>query len=442
MPQNFVSCDRDQALLMPPSLREWLGPGELAWCVLDVVGEMDLAGIYGDYRADGHGRAAFDPGMMVALLLYAYAIGERSSRAIERRCHVDVAFRVITANQVPDHATIARFRARHEQALAGLFGQVLGLCARAGLVSLGVVAIDSTKIAANASGDMNRTYEQIATELLGEAEAVDAAEDQQFGQARGDELPPEMADSVSRRARLQEAKRQMEAEHQAAKDAHHERLERRGALEAEQGRRFAGRPPKAPPEQIPSKTRLNITDRDSRSVKTRKGFIQGYNAQAAATSEQIIIAAEIIGNGVDYGLLEPVVDAAVGELAAAGLDGQIDVLLADAGYWASGQIENLAARGIQPLVPPDGQNPKKIGSNRKGPRYDFMRRVIASDHGRVLYSKRKHTIEPIFGQIKHNRHIARFQRRGITACRSEWRLIATTHNLLKLWRANSAPTAA
>ena len=257
-------------------------------------------------------------------------------------------------------------------------------------MSLGVVAVDSTKIAANASGDANRSYEQIAAELLAEAKAVDEAENEQFGQARGDELPREMADSASRRARLKEAKRQIEAEHEAAKDAHRERLERRAALEAEQGRRFAGRPPKAPPERIPSKTRLNITDRDSRSVKTRKGFIQGYNAQAAATSEQIIIAAEIVGNGVDYGLLEPVVDAAVAELAAAGISDQIDVLLADAGYWASGQIENLAARGIQPLVPPDGQNPEKsIGKNRKGPRYDFMRRVIASDHGRVPLQQAK-----------------------------------------------------
>jgi transposase len=141
---------------MPPSLRDWLAQDDLAWCVLDVVAEMDLAAIYGEYRADGHGRAAFDPGMMVALLLYAYAIGERSSRAIERRCRVDIAFRVITAIQVPDHATIARFRARHEQALGG---QVLALCARAGLVSLGVVAVDCTKIAANASGDANRSYE-------------------------------------------------------------------------------------------------------------------------------------------------------------------------------------------------------------------------------------------------------------------------------------------
>ena len=443
MAQNFLWCDRDQAMLMPPSLRDWLGQDELAWCVLDVVGEMDLSAIYGEYRADGHGRAAFDPGMMVALLLYAYAVGERSSRAIERRCHVDVAFRVITANQIPDHATIARFRARHEQALAGLFGQVLGVCARAGLVSLGVVALDSTKLAANASSMATRTYEQIAAELFAEADALDAAEDEQFGDARGDELPKEMADPVSRRARLQEAKRQIEAEHQAATDAHRERMQRRAEVEVEQGHKIRGRTPKGPPEEVPSQTRVNITDRDSRSVKAQQGFIQGYNAQAAATSEQIIIAAEIIGNGVDYGLLEPLADAAVGELAAAGISEQIDVVLADAGFWASEQIENLAARGMRPLVPPDGQHSKRSpGANRKGPRYDFMRQVIASDTGRALYSKRKHMIEPVFGQIKHNRRIGRFQRRGIHACRSEWRLIATTHNILKLWRANTAPATA
>lgn len=442
MSQNFVTCDRDQALLLPPNLREWLPDDHLAWCVLDAVGELDLAAFYGAYRVDGWGRAAFDPAMMVALLLYAYAIGERSSRAIERRCREDVAFRVITANLVPDHATIARFRARHERALAELFAQVLGLCARAGLVCLGVVAIDSTKVAANASGMANRTYEQIAAELLAEADAADRAEDERFGQARGDELPVEMADARSRRARLQQAKHELEAEHQAAKDAHSERLQNRGELEAKRGRKLGGRPPKAPPEQVPSQARVNISDHDSRSVRTQRGFIQGYNAQAAATTDQVIIAAEIIGAGNDYGLLEPVMDAAKAQLATAGIDEQINVVLADAGYWASEQIENLAAAGIQPLVPPDSSTSNRSpGANRKGPRYDFMRRVIKSDHGRALYRQRKHTIEPIFGQIKHNRSIERFQRRGIEACRSEWRLIATTHNLLKLWRAEITATA-
>jgi hypothetical protein len=234
----------------------------------------------------------------------------------------------------------------------------------------------------------------------------------------------------------------MEAEHQAALDAHRERLQWRTEQEAELGRRLAGRPPKAPPEHIPPQTKVNVTDLDSRSVKARQGFLQGYNAQAAATVDQIIIAAELLGNANDYGMLEPVIDAARGQLAGAGITEQINVLLADAGYWDSEQIENLAAVGIQPLVPPDSSTKKRNqGANRQGPRYDFMRRVIKSDTGHALYRQRKHAIEPIFGQIKHNRRIARFQRRGITACRSEWRLIATTHNILKLWRASSAPAA-
>ena len=353
-------CDGEQSLLLPLSLREWLAEDYLAWFVLDVVEVLDLAGFYGEYRRDGWGRAAFDSAMMVALLLYGYVTGERSSRAIERHCREDVAFRVIAANQVPDRATIARFRARHEHALGELFVQVLGLCARAGLVSLGVVAVDSTKVAvdstkvaANASSMASRTYEQIAEELLADAAAIDAAEDQRFGDARGDELPGDLADPRSRRERLRLAKQEMEAEHQAAIDAHCERLAWRTEREAELGHKLAGRPPKAPPERVPSHTKLNITDPDSRSVKTQQGFLQGYNALAAATSEQIIIAAEILGNANDYGMLESVTNAAIGELATAGVSEQIDVVLADAGYWDSDQIENLAAAGMRPLVLPD-----------------------------------------------------------------------------------------
>jgi transposase len=174
MAQNFIACDRDQELLLPPSLREWLPEEHLAWFVLDAVGEMDLAAFYASYRDDGWGRAAHDPAMMVALFVYAYAIGVRSSRAIERGCRDDVAFRVITANQAPDHATIARFRVRHEAAIAGLFGEVLGLCARSGLVKVGVVAVDGTKIAAAATHHATRSYEQIAREILEEAARIDA----------------------------------------------------------------------------------------------------------------------------------------------------------------------------------------------------------------------------------------------------------------------------
>src|SRR5215217_7298559 len=211
MPQNFLACDREQELLLPPSLREWLPENHLAWCVIDAVGELDLAAFYSAYRADGWGRAAHEPAMMVALLLYAYAIGERSSRRIERHCEHDVAFRVIAANRVPDHATIARFRVRHERALAGLFGEVLALCAEAGLVEVGVIAIDGTKLHASASKDRNRGYEEIAREILAEADAVDRAEDERYGEGqRADVLPPEFRSSGGRRGWIREAKRRLD----------------------------------------------------------------------------------------------------------------------------------------------------------------------------------------------------------------------------------------
>jgi len=195
---------------MPPDVREWLPESHLAWFVIDAVAEIDLSAFYVAYRHDGHGRPAYEPAMMVALLLYAYARGTRSSRAIERACEEDVAYRVIAAQQRPDHATIARFVERHEAALADLFGAVLGLCARAGLARVGVVAIDGTKVLANASRDANVDYEQIAREILAEAHAVDAAEDEAYGEARGDELPPELATSQGRRGWLREAKRRLD----------------------------------------------------------------------------------------------------------------------------------------------------------------------------------------------------------------------------------------
>jgi transposase len=210
MAQNFIACDREQELLLPPSLREWLPEDHLAWFVLDAVEAIDLKPFLVGYRLDGWGRAAHDPAMMVALLLYAYAIGERSSRRIERRCHDDVAVRVVTANQAPDHTTIARFRQRHEAALGELFGEVLALCAEAGLVKVGVIAIDGTKVHANASQHANRDYEQLAREILAEAAEVDRLEDEQFGEARGDELPPELSTAQGRRGWLREAKRRLD----------------------------------------------------------------------------------------------------------------------------------------------------------------------------------------------------------------------------------------
>ncbi len=215
MGQRFVVCDREQSFLMPPDVREWLPENHLAWFVIDAVGEMNLDAFYSAYRLDGRARPAYDPAMMVALLLYAYARGTRSSRVIERACLEDVAFRVIAAQQRPDHATIARFVERHRQALAGLFGEVLTLCARSGLAQVGVLAVDGTKVQASASRNENLDYEQLAREIVEEAIATDAAEDELYGDRRGDELPPEFSTSAGRRGWLREAKKRLEAERSA-----------------------------------------------------------------------------------------------------------------------------------------------------------------------------------------------------------------------------------
>ena len=212
MAQNFLTCDREQSFLLPPDLRDWLPEDHLAWFVVDVVGVMDLAGFYAGYREDGLGRAAYEPSMMVALILYCWSRGIRSSRRIERACLEDVACRVIAANQRPDHATIARFIERHQGALADLFGEVLVLCADAGLATVGVVAIDGTKVAANANRDRTMSYGQIAEAIVDEAIATDAAEDAEFGGRRGDELPEELASRQGRRGWLREAAQRLERE--------------------------------------------------------------------------------------------------------------------------------------------------------------------------------------------------------------------------------------
>jgi transposase len=466
MPANFIACDRDQELLLPPSLREWLPEGHLAWFVIDAVAQLDLGAFYRARRDDGHGRPAHDPAMMVALLLYCYAIGERSSRRIERRCVEDVATRVITANRAPDHTTIARFRQHHEGALADLFSEVLALCTEAGLVRVGVIAVDGTKVHANASPQATRDYEQIAREILEEADAVDAEEDERFGDARGDELPAELQTAQGRRGwlreakrrlderraeearaiprsrpeRLREAKRRLEEEHrvECRANAAYEAYRARGVMK--DGRRF-GRPPDpfVPPEAPTGK--INLSDLDSRNVKTSRGWVQGYNAQVVTTADQIVIAAEVNVDSPDFGHLEPMVRATLTELERAGVEASPEVVLADAGYWHQVQMERLVSDGMAVLIPPDA---KKRGGARPG--WDrglsaFMRRVLATDHGGALYAKRQVMVEPVFADTKFNRRVDRFLRRGRPAARSEWRLTNAAHNLLKLWRHSSAMAA-
>jgi transposase len=441
MGQNFISGDRDQVLLLPPDLRSWLPAGHLALFVIDAVEQLDLSAFYSRYRADGHGRPAYDPAVMVAVIVYAYCKAVRSAREIERRCVEDVAFRVVAANLCPDHATIARFRAGHERAIGALFGQVLEMCERAGLVRTGIVAVDSTKIAANASGQANMDYEQLAREILAEAAAVDAAEDELYGDARGDELPPELADPKTRRARIRELMDELDAEREAAEQERAAMLERRAEHERRTGRKPAGRPPVEQPKATAKARRVNVTDPDSRSVRTPRGFIQGYNAHAVATEGQIIVAADVTTGTPDQGQLEPMITQARAELAAAHAEAP-RVVLADAGYWAGDQIGRLIGGGITVLVPPDGQARGRPNPRRRGGLYDHMRQRLATDDGSALYRRRMTIIEPIFGQTKTNRRADRFQRRGLPAVQSEWRLITATHNLLKLWRATTAPATA
>jgi transposase len=511
MPQNFVSCDREQVLLLPPSLTDWLAEDHLVWTVLGAVEQMDIARFYGTYRANGQGRAAYDPAMMVALLLYSYCVGIRSSRQIERACRADVAFKVITAMEVPDHSTIAEFRRRHQDAIAELFVDVLGLCAEAGLVSLGEVSIDGTKIRASASYDRNRGYASIVEEILGEAEQADREEDERFGTARGDEVPEQLRTREGRRAALEAARERMQAEREARQAAGEEvvakvelelsperfvtRPEGRQAW-LRQGRRELEAQRDAQPRQVPRdreqrilevrrrfdeelafthaanrcyeqwragakdrrgrrlhgvgmkpyvpplvpQGKINTTDPDS-EVMIQQGQppMQGYNAQAVVTTAQIIVGAEVTTTPPDFGKLEPVLDASLRDLAQAGVHDRPVTVLADAGYWHKKQIERIVADGTQVLVPPDSGLRAGARPGWEGGFYAFMRRVLDTDHGRELYAKRKLSIEPVFGQIKANRRIDHFKRRGRAAVRSEWRLIAASHNLLKLHNYWIAP---
>jgi transposase len=447
---NFLACDRDQELLLPPCLREWLPDDHLAWFLIDAVAEIDLSAFLADYREDGWGRPAFDPEVMVTLLLYAYAVGERSSRAIERRCREDVACRVITANAVPDHATIARFRQRHEQALGGVFSEVLRLCAEAGLLSVGLVALDGTKLKANASKDANRSYADVSREveqMLREAAAADAAEDARLGAARGDELPEELAERTSRRARLRQAKAKLEAETREQSAAYEAHLAERARIEAERGRPLRGRKPKPPAGAPAPSARVNTTDPDSALLRSRDGFVQGYNAQAVVAEGQLIVAAELSTDSPDGRLLYPMVQAARAELAAVGIEQPPAVVVADAGYWNVPQIERVLAEGTDVLVSPVSaakgaalarEQPRKPRAKRMQGRCLEMHEKLLTQAGRELYARRKQLAEPVFAQTKVIRRADRFQRRGLAACRSEWRLIAATHNLLKLWRCQRA----
>ena len=472
---NVHVVDRDQAFLMPPSLADWLPEDHLAWFVLDVVAELDLSGFYRSLRPDGRGGASYDPGMMLGVLVYAYCVGERSSRRIERRLFEDVGFRVVAANQQPDHATLARFRRNHAEAIGGLFSQVLGLCAREGLIRSGVVAIDGTKVEANGSAWSNRTRRQIAREILEEAEATDSAEDAQFGERRGDELPEKWTDRDGRRARLREALGQLDAAGAADWESY---MAERQAREAELGRKLPGRKPKRETAGKGKTRQVNTTDPDSRMLRARNRFIQGYNAQAAVSEDHIVVAAEVCNAANDSTQLQPMVAATETNLTAAGAE-PVGVFVADAGYWNpdNATLDVAAEVLITPMPatagitdPADpriaernavvarldrGEITVREAANQMGVSTTWARKLLrdhrsgrpdpaqlrnamlerlATETGAASYAKRKTTVEPVFGNLKANLGFRRFSRRGLHAASSEWRLICTVHNLLKIQR--------
>jgi transposase len=449
---GFKPVDRDQQFLLPPDVREWLPEGHLAWFVIDTVDQFDLSEIEAGYRLGGAGRQAYAPAMLTGLLLYAYAIGMRSSRRIERACETDVAFRVLAANQRPDHATIARFRAAHQQALTGLHAQVLGLCLTAGLVDASVLAVDSTKLAANAAGSANRTraqLEELAAAALREAAETDAAEDERYGtDRRGDEPAAGFEPGPGRAAKIREALAQLE---QRETDPVQQRRDRQRAERIAAGKKPLGRKrlPADPSkrDRIASRranARANLTDPDSRMMKAPGRYLQGYSCQAIVDANQIILAGQVTNQQNDNHALAPMLHAARTQLQAAGGDpDQPRVLLADKGYWNHNTIDKIETDlPLTVLV----ATTRDRDLRRRGdppepsqPTLARMHRRLQHPTARRFYRRRSAMIEPVFGQRKTNLQLDRFLRRGLNAVNAEWALEIIAHNLTKLHRATPSP---
>ena len=459
MGQNFIADTVDQTLLFPPSLHDWLPEGHLARFLLDVVSALDLSAIYKSYQSkDGRGQAAYAPEMMVRLLLYGYARGVYSSRKIQTRTFEDVAFRYLSGDQHPDHSTIAEFRTRHLEALSGLFTQALLLCSEAGLVKLGHVSIDGTKIKANAGKHkamsykhMNETEARLKSEidaLLAAAEKTDAEEDAQYGKDRhGDELPAELQRRESRLQKIGEAKAALEQEAKEKAEQQRAEAEQKVAERAEEERRTGkkkrGREPRVPdPEQAkPDDTaQRNFVDPESRIMPdgANKGsFVQGYNAQIAVDSaSQVIVAAEVTQETNDKKQLLPMIAQ-----IAANLEQKPEKVSADTGYFSEANVTDEQVKEVDLYVATGrdkhgvaveaSSDPPSVGASPK----EAMQQKLRTEAGRAVYKMRKAIVEPVFGQIKEQRGFRRFSLRGQQNVRCEWRLVCAVSNLLKLFRA-------
>jgi transposase len=454
--KTFRPYNPDQILLLPPDMQDWLPENHLARFLSDVVDTLDLSEIFVSYqKGDQRGYPPYHPQMMVKLLLYAYCVGLPSSRKIEQATFTDVAFRVLSADQHPDHASIAEFRRRHLEALAKLFVQVLQLCEKAGLVKLGHVAIDGTKVKANASKHKAMSYERMEkaeerlkeeiAALLARAEATDAAEDEQYGAGRrGDELPEELERRQDRLKVIQEAKRALEEE--AREKARQEaveveaKLEERKRREEETGKKMGGRKPTVPDlEKVrpEPKAQRNFTDPESRIMVdgASKGFEQAYNAQAAVDNHaQVIVAAEVTQQANDKQQLVPMAEQVMANTGRVPLQ-----ISADSGYFSEAAVTDKALEEVDLCVAVDRHKHEEevetvTGDAPEGASVkEQMQHKLKTEKGKAAYGLRKSTAEPVFGQIKGARGFRQFLLRGLKKVQAEWKLICLTHNLLKLF---------
>jgi transposase len=431
--------------LMPPSLGEWVEDGSLVKFVSDLVEALEekgeLSAFYARYREDGWGRAAYPPRMMVKVVLYGYCLGVRSSRKLAHALEADIGFRYLAANLGPDFRTLSDFRKEHGEALAGLFVKVLRLCQEAGLVKLGQVALDGRRVAGNARVERNRTQaklEALAQQMLREAEQVDAAEDAKYGEdKRGDELPEALRTRAGRREAIDRALRELEEPQRQIREEHERKLEARRALEEKTGKRARGRRPKLKEDKI-KRLQANLSDPESRLIKTRKGYVQGYNGQAMVDcSSQVIVAQDLRQDAVDYRLLAPMLKVCETQAGA-----RPQVCLADGGYWSEAnasledeRTELYIAVGRSFEIEERTFKPKpRSRAVRKGSEAVRMREKLDTAYGRALYKLRSTSVEPVFGQM-YERGLNRFLLRGLKKVATEWSLWCTSHNILKLWRS-------
>lgn len=447
---NFKEYFPDQTMLLPLNLKDWLPENHLANFVSDVVDCLNLTKIYNSYSSDKGGQPPYHPKMMTKLIMYAYCIGNPSSRKIEKKTYEDVAFRVLAAGAYPDHDTIAAFRRRHLAELAELFIETVKLCQKAGLVKLGHVALDGTKVKANASKHKAMSYKRMCAkerelqekveEILNEAERVDAEEDLKYGKGkRGDELPADLSFHESRLKKIREAKAALEEEAKKAVEAKKKERREKEEEAARDGKMMRGRKPKEPDNTPPAKAQRNFTDPESRIMKdgATKAFVQAYNAQVAVEAgSQVIVAADVTQEVNDKQQFIPIVEQIKQNTGRLPKEAS-----ADAGYFSEENVTASKETGIDPYISPERRkhSEKPVRVRGRCPQNmtvkDRMKRKLLTKRGREIYSLRKETVEPVIGQIKEVRGFRRFLFRGRGLVKNEWRLICATHNLLKLYRS-------